>query len=113
MGEPESEGAQRSDVFSGSGCTLGSDQVESTYVPGEHPNQRWSCPSPLPTHIHVDNMAEETAIRNIMFWRDGFSIEDGELRRYDDPAQAQILSDINAGHFHLHPNAGLHAKLPY
>jgi UBX domain-containing protein 1 len=48
-------------------------------------------------YIHVDNIAEETAIRNITFWRDGFSIEDSELRRYDDPAQAQILSEINAG----------------
>ena len=25
-------------------------------------------------------------------------MEDGELRRYDDPAQAQILSEINAGY---------------
>jgi len=41
--------------------------------------------------------AEETAIRHLTFWRDGFSVEDGELRRYDDPAQAQILSEINAG----------------
>ena len=42
-------------------------------------------------------LAEETAIRHLTFWRDGFSVEDGELRRYDDPAQAQILSEINAG----------------
>ena len=42
--------------------------------------------------------AEETAIRHLTFWRDGFSVEDGELRRYDDPAQAQILSEINAGY---------------
>ena len=42
-------------------------------------------------------LAEETAIRHLTFWRDGFSVEDGDLRRYDDPAQAQILSEINAG----------------
>ena len=42
-------------------------------------------------------LAEETAIRHLTFWREGFSVEDGELRRYDDPAQAQILSEINAG----------------
>ena len=42
-------------------------------------------------------LAEETAIRHLTFWRDGFSVEDGELRRYDDPAQAQILSEIDAG----------------
>ena len=41
--------------------------------------------------------AQQTAIRNLTFWRDGFSVEGGDLRRYDDPAQAQILSEINAG----------------
>ena len=48
-------------------------------------------------HICWCRPAEETAIRHLTFWRDGFSVEDGELRRYDDPAQAQILSEINAG----------------
>lgn len=82
--EPELErpGGQGSSVFSGGGYTLGSDEIESTYVPD--PNE----PS---------NPTEETAIRHLTFWRDGFSVEDGELRRYDDPAQAQILSEINAG----------------
>ena len=41
---------------------------------------------------------EETAIRHLTFWRDGFSIEDGELMRYDDPANEQILNEINAGY---------------
>ena len=41
--------------------------------------------------------AEETAICHLTFWRDGFSVEDGDLRRHEDPAQAQILSEINAG----------------
>ncbi|KAI9456031.1 hypothetical protein BJY52DRAFT_1277661 [Lactarius psammicola] len=80
--EPEPEGTQRSSAFSGSGYTLGSDEVESTFVPD--PN---GPPNP----------AEESAIRHLTFWRDGFSVEDGELRRYDDPDQAQILSEINAG----------------
>jgi len=80
--EPEPEITSRSAAFSGGGYTLGSDEVESTYVPD--PN---GPPDP----------AEETVIRHLTFWRDGFSVEDGELRRYDDPAQAQILSEINAG----------------
>lgn len=80
--EPERTGARRSAAFSGAGYTLGSDEVESTYIPD--PN---GPPNPV----------EETAIRHLTFWRDGFSVEDGELRRYDDPAQAQILSEINAG----------------
>ena len=40
----------------------------------------------------------EVAIRNLTFWEDGFSIEDGELMRYDDPAHAQTLAAINSGH---------------
>ena len=32
------------------------------------------------------------------FWRDGFTVEDGELMRYDDPANEQILNEINAGY---------------
>ncbi|KAH9952584.1 hypothetical protein BC827DRAFT_1372186 [Russula dissimulans] len=80
--EPEPERTSSSAAFSGGGYTLGSDEIDSTYVPD--PN---GPPDP----------AEETAIRHLTFWRDGFSVEDGELRRYDDPAQAQILSEINAG----------------
>lgn len=41
---------------------------------------------------------EETAIRHLVFWRNGFQVEDGELKRYDDPEQAQILAEINAGY---------------
>jgi len=40
----------------------------------------------------------EVAIRNLTFWEDGFSVEDGELMRYDDPAHAQTLAAINSGH---------------
>ncbi|KIM44344.1 hypothetical protein M413DRAFT_9470 [Hebeloma cylindrosporum] len=43
------------------------------------------------------SISEETAIRNLTFWKDGFQFDDGELRRYDDPTQAQILHEINAG----------------
>ncbi|CAA7269410.1 unnamed protein product [Cyclocybe aegerita] len=70
----------RPGVFSGGGHTLGSDEVESTYIPDPNAEE------------------EETAIRHLTFWRDGFQVEDGELRRYDDPAQSQILAEINAGH---------------
>jgi UBX domain-containing protein 1 len=66
-------------LFSGGGHTLGSDDVGSTYIP--------------------DPNAQETptAIRHLTFWRDGFSVEDGPLMRYDDPNNAQILEEINSG----------------
>lgn len=41
---------------------------------------------------------EATAIRHLTFWRDGFTVEDGELMRYDDPNNSQILAEINAGY---------------
>ncbi|KAF8465435.1 SEP-domain-containing protein, partial [Russula ochroleuca] len=80
--EPDRTGAHGSSAFSGGGYTLGSDELESTYIPDP------SVPR---------NPAEETAVRRLTFWRDGFSVEDGDLRRYDDPDQAQILSEINSG----------------
>ncbi|KAL0948013.1 hypothetical protein HGRIS_010635 [Hohenbuehelia grisea] len=72
----------RSMVFTGGGHRLGSDEVESSFVPD--PN----APS---------DPAETTAIRHLTFWQDGFTVEDGELMRYDDPANDQILAEINAG----------------
>jgi len=73
--------APGSNFFSGGGHVLGSDEVESSYVPDP------DAPA----------AAEETAIRHLTFWRDGYSVEDGELMRYDDPAHAQTLNEINAG----------------
>ncbi|CAE6430706.1 unnamed protein product [Rhizoctonia solani] len=75
----------RSSMFSGGGHTLGSDEVESTYIPD--PN----APPPK------DEEDEEVAVREIIFWRDGFSIADGPLLKYDDPANQAILSAINSG----------------
>jgi len=81
---PDSENGvtSRSGAFSGAGHTLGSDEVPSTLVPD--PN---AAPDP----------AEETAIRRLTFWRNGFTVEDGELMRYDDPHDAQILEEIHSG----------------
>lgn len=41
---------------------------------------------------------QETAIRHLTLWRDGFSIEDGELMRYGNPRNEQILAEINSGY---------------
>ncbi|KAF8747916.1 hypothetical protein RHS01_11175 [Rhizoctonia solani] len=75
----------RSSIFSGGGHTLGSDEVESTYIPD--PNAQTTRPE--------DD--DEVAIREITFWRDGFSIADGPLLKYNDPANQAILSAINSG----------------
>ncbi|KAJ7769388.1 SEP-domain-containing protein, partial [Mycena metata] len=71
-----------SSAFSGGGHTLGSDEVASTYIPD--PNAP-ADPALVPV------------TRSLTFWRDGFSIEDGPLMRYDDPADAAVLRAINDG----------------
>lgn len=40
---------------------------------------------------------DEIVNRRIIFWEDGFSLEDGPLCRYDDPQHAQTLAMIKQG----------------
>ncbi|KAJ7089558.1 SEP domain-containing protein [Mycena epipterygia] len=77
---PEASRA-RSNIFSGGGHTLGGEGVDSSFVPGENAGD-----------------TEETVIRRLTFWRDGFTVEDGVLMRYDDPANTEVLAAIDAGH---------------
>ncbi|KAF8882240.1 hypothetical protein BD779DRAFT_1612471 [Infundibulicybe gibba] len=74
----------RPGAFFGGGQTLGSEDVASTFIPD--PNAPDSA-----------DPADSPAIRHLSFWRDGFTVEDGELMRYDDPNNSQILAEINAG----------------
>lgn len=69
-------------AFFGPGHTLGSDEVPSSFIPD--PN------SPPETE-------QETAIRYLTFWKNGFSIEDGPLMEYDNPENQRILAAINSG----------------
>ncbi|KDQ22597.1 hypothetical protein PLEOSDRAFT_53248 [Pleurotus ostreatus PC15] len=55
---------------------------------------RWKAPMFL---IQAPPPLQETVIRHLTFWQDGFTVEDGDLMRYDDPANEQILKDINEG----------------
>ncbi|KAH9850446.1 hypothetical protein C2E23DRAFT_835114 [Lenzites betulinus] len=75
--------APRGSAFFGGGHTLGSDEVDSQFIPD-------------PDAVTPES-EEETAIRHLTFWRDGFTVEDGELMRYDDPANEQILAEIRSG----------------
>jgi UBX domain-containing protein 1 len=71
----------------GAGNTLGSDDVESSFVPDPQ--------APPPGSGGADE--PEPQVRHITFWREGFSVEDGPLMRYDDPANSQVLNEINSG----------------
>lgn len=67
--------------------TLGGDGVESTSVPDPLGAARPSG-QPQERVLHV--------------WQDGFSIDDGELRRFDDPANQADLQMIRSGRAPLH-----------
>lgn len=67
--------------------TLGGDDAPSRAIPD--PNA--DIPQPAPR-----------AHRELHLWRDGFSVDDGPLYRYDDPANARTLEMINTGHAPLH-----------
>ncbi|KAJ7199658.1 hypothetical protein GGX14DRAFT_525088 [Mycena pura] len=66
--------------FSG-GYVLGSDEVESRYVPG--PDD--------------DDPDTARATRHLTFWRDGFTVENSPLMRYDDPQHEEVLAAIHSG----------------
>ncbi|KAH6987979.1 hypothetical protein BKA56DRAFT_669565 [Ilyonectria sp. MPI-CAGE-AT-0026] len=85
--DPEA-GPSEPSRFRGSGMTLGGDGVESRSIPDPLGAAR---PSNAPTQERV-----------LHIWQDGFSIDDGELRRFDDPANQVDLQMIRSGRAPLH-----------
>ncbi|CAN6643916.1 UBX domain-containing protein 1 [Trichomonascus vanleenenianus] len=82
--EDEDEAEQRRNVprFRGAGYTLGSDETPSTRIEDEHAQEE----------------DEPTVVsRQLIFWKEGFSVEDGPLYRYDDPNNMQLLNAVNSG----------------
>ncbi|KAK8187024.1 Cdc48-dependent protein degradation adaptor protein-like protein [Phyllosticta capitalensis] len=81
-GGDDEDSSSRPSFFHGEGRTLGGDDAPSVTVPDPNAN----APR-RPEHV-----------RRIMhLWRDGFSIDDGRLFRYDDPANRGLLDMINSG----------------
>lgn len=88
--------------FRGSGHTLGSDEIESTFVPDPNAQgkviSRSFFPLSLLTLITDEpSDDQDVATRHITFWRNGFSIQDGPLMEYDQADNAQLLDEINEG----------------
>ena len=77
----EDEPKPRKSYFTGTAHTLGGEDGPSRII--EAP------PQPAQQNQRVD--------RVLHFWNDGFSIDDGDLYRTDDPRNAEILDGIRQG----------------
>lgn len=87
-----SDGPSTPTTFSGTGQTLGGEGVESRSIPD--PNA-----APTSRAAAASGPVQE---RTLHLWRDGFSIDDGELRRFDDPENADALRMIQQGRAPVH-----------
>ncbi|KAM4066550.1 SEP domain-containing protein [Hirsutella rhossiliensis] len=81
-------GPSRLSRFRGTGMTLGGEGVESRAIPDPLGLARPASSQPQERVLHI--------------WQDGFSIDDGELRRFDDPANQADLQMIRSGRAPLH-----------
>lgn len=72
---PSGSGRQ---VFGGTGYKLGQCENDSEVIPGRN------APSP-PVQV------------TLKLWRDGFSLNSGELRLYTDPANKDFLESVRRG----------------
>lgn len=69
--------------FGGKGRRIGDDSAAENATAGGSNSEK-------------EEEEDEVAIRHLTFWQDGFSIEDGPLHRYDDPASQELLEQIRS-----------------
>lgn len=79
---PSDEAPSRQSFFTGTARTLGGDDAPSRVIVDP------TGPAP---------QRAERVQRTLHFWTDGFSVDDGELYRSDDPGNAEILEGIRQG----------------
>lgn len=79
--------------FRGIGHTLGGDGVPSRSIPDPR--------GPPPSRADVQRQSEPREFI-LHIWEDGFSIDEGELRRFDDPANRADLEMIRSGRAPIH-----------
>ncbi|CUS21560.1 LAQU0S03e05358g1_1 [Lachancea quebecensis] len=78
------EAQQKQNHFTGRGFRLGSSVGAPTHVANDIPAEA------LPSR-------PQKVTRDITFWKEGFQVNDGELYRYDDPANSFYLNELNQG----------------
>ncbi|KAI6081819.1 SEP-domain-containing protein [Hypoxylon rubiginosum] len=85
--------ASSSASFRGSGQTLGGEGATSRTIPD---------PLAPASSSRAQPQSGEVQERTLHLWRDGFSVDDGELRRFDDPENADALRMIQQGRAPIH-----------
>jgi UBX domain-containing protein 1 len=83
--EEQRANQQKKKYFTGAGRKLGAE--DNAAVPESSSNTGSQPQSP-----ELENVE-----RHMTFWRNGFTIEDGPLLRYDDPANQTLLNAIQSG----------------
>ncbi|CAR22093.1 protein phosphatase regulator SHP1 [Lachancea thermotolerans CBS 6340] len=78
------EAQRKKSHFTGKGFRLGSSVDAPAHVADDIPAE------PLPSR-------PQKVTREITFWKEGFQVNDGELYRYDDPANSFYLNELNQG----------------
>jgi len=71
--------------FTGTGYRLGATSFSPT------------IPEVPPKKAAANAASQQEIIITVTFWKNGFSVDDGELRKYDDPNNANFLDDIGKG----------------
>ncbi|KAI8881778.1 SEP-domain-containing protein [Backusella circina FSU 941] len=79
--------------YTGSGYRLGSEDEPSTLAEPSHS----SSAARQAEEEEDDEDEPEPVTRHLTFWRTGFSVDDGPLYEYNDPANQAMLNAINSG----------------
>lgn len=65
-------------------------------------NELSTAVKPAPKTAATDMDLDEVVERKLTFWKNGFNIDDGELRKYDDPENEEFLKAIKSGRAPIH-----------
>ncbi|XP_076233852.1 NSFL1 cofactor p47 isoform X2 [Calliopsis andreniformis] len=79
--KPKSSGQQRPNTFSGTGYKLGQTNSDTEVVNASS----------------SDNQQPNSGLITLKLWKDGFTLNDSELRLYTDPENAEFLDTIKRG----------------
>ncbi|GAA5829423.1 hypothetical protein JCM5353_008690 [Sporobolomyces roseus] len=80
-------GSGSSSAFTGNAHTLGSDETPSSFIPDPSKQED--------DELEEEDEELETVTRNLTFWQDGFSVEDGDLLKYEE--NQELLAAIQSG----------------